>query len=486
MTSLFHKSEAKSFLPNNFQVRGKKIFLSISILLLSLFLFSATFAQENTDEDDPIKIFNEGQSAHEKGEYETALKFYDKALEIVPEFPEAEYQRGNALLSLKKPDEAEKAFRRAIELRENWTLPMTSLGVLLIQKNEFDEADKILTKTIQLSGINFLAYSALTDLKLKTKAAPEELKQLLTKIQYLTTKASPTASLWASRAALERALGDKKSAKYSLNRAIELDPFDKLALAERAEISIGEGDYQSASEDANKLKQMSTDSANVSFLLARIQAGKGDLEESAKILAAIKNPTTEMLMFRDKIKANSSQNVEELEKLLETDEKNAAVLGRLCNLLRAENPEKALDYCRRASESEPDNINHAIGYGAALVTAKKYPNAIELFKRLLEISPDNYTIHANYATALFQSKRFEEAKAEYIWITQKQPDLAITYYLLGITHDSLEEYLDAVANYQQFLRIADETQNKLEIEKVNLRLPGLQRLIKQGKGKKNE
>ncbi len=473
-------------MPNNFQIRGKKIFASIFVLLLTLILFSTTFAQENGDEDDPIKIFNEGQAAHEKGEFETALKLYAKALEIVPEFPEAEFQRGNALLSLKKPDEAEKAFRRAIELRENWTLPMTSLGVLLIQKNEFAEADKILTKTIQLSGINFLAYSAMTDLKLKTKAAPEELKQLLTKIQYLTAKASPTASLWASRASLERALGDKKAAKYSLLKAIELDPFDKIALAERAEISIGEGDYQSALEDANKLKEMSPDSANVSFLLARIQAGKGNLEESAKILGAIKNPTAEMLTFRDKIKANSSQNVGELEKLLETDAKNAAVLGRLCNLLRAENPEKALEYCRRASEAEPDNINHAIGYGAALVTAKKYLNAIELFKRLLEISPDNYTVHANYATALFQSNRFEEAKSEYIWITKKQPDLAITYYLLGITHDNLEEYLDSIANYQQFLRIADETQNKLEIEKVNLRLPVLQKLIKEGKGKKNE
>ena len=175
-----------------------------------------------------------------------------------------------------------------------------------------------------------------------------------------------------------------------------------------------------------------------------------------------------------------------MEKQLETDEKNAAILGRLCNLLRAENPEKALEYCRRASEAEPNNLNHAIGYGAALVTAKKYPNAIGLFKKIIEITPDNFTAHTNLATALFQSRRFEEAKSEYIWIIKKQPDLAIAYYFLAITHDNLEEYMDAAANYQQFLRIADETQNKLEIEKVNLRLPGLQRLIKQGKGKKNE
>ncbi len=484
MNSLFIKFKAKKSLTNNFVFSGKTRFISLSFILMSLFLFSTAFAQEESDENDPVKIFNLGQEAHEKGEFETALKYYEQAIEIIPEFPEAEFQRGNAFLSLNKRVEAEKAFRRAIELRENWTLPMTSLGVLLVQNNEFDEADKLLTKTIQLSGINFLAYSALTDLKLKTNAPPEVLRQLLTKLQYLTTKANPTASIWASRAALERALGDKKATVSSLSRAIVIDPFDKLALFERAEISLIESDFKSALEDANKLKQMSPDSANVSFLLARISAAQGNLEESAKILETIKNPSAEILTFRDKIAANSSKNSAELEKQLAIEPNNAAVLGRLCNLLRTENPIKALDYCRRASEAEPNNLNHAIGYGAALVQAKKYPNAIELFRRIIGVSPDNFTAHANLATALFQSKRFEEAKTEYIWITKKQPDLAIGYYFLAISHDNLEEYLDAIANYQQFLRIADETQNKLEIEKVNLRLPGLQQLIEKGKGKK--
>ncbi len=91
--------------------------------------------------------------------------------------------------------------------------------------------------------------------------------------------------------------------------------------------------------------------------------------------------------------------------------------------------------------------------------------------------------HANLATALFQLKKYEEAIPEFFWLAEKQPDLPITYYFLAISHDSLGKYMDAMANYQQFLRIADANENKLEIEKVNLRLPGLQKLIKQNKGK---
>ena len=86
---------------------------------------------------------------------------------------------------------------------------------------------------------------------------------------------------------------------------------------------------------------------------------------------------------------------------------------------------------------------------------------------------------------LFQLKRYPEAKAEFQWLTNAQPKSAGAYLFLGILHDESAEYMDAMANYQQYLRLADPAENKLDIEKVNLRLPPLQKLIKDGKGKKN-
>ena len=152
-------------------------------------------------------------------------------------------------------------------------------------------------------------------------------------------------------------------------------------------------------------------------------------------------------------------NVAELEKVLAENPKNTAILGRLCILTRVENPQKSLAYCQSAYELEPENINHAIGYGAALVQAKSYEPAVNLLKRILQIAPENYTAHANHAAALFQLKRYNEAIINYHWISNKQPDLAITYFFLGISYDNLREYLDAMANYQQFLRFC-QTRNK--------------------------
>src|SRR4051794_19302794 len=72
------------------------------------------FAQSEDDPQSAVLFFNNGQELHEKGDLAGAVKLYERALKVVPEFPEAEYQRGMAELALKNWDEAEKSFRRAV------------------------------------------------------------------------------------------------------------------------------------------------------------------------------------------------------------------------------------------------------------------------------------------------------------------------------------------------------------------------------------
>jgi tetratricopeptide (TPR) repeat protein len=428
----------------------------------------ALFGQEETK--DPVAIFNQGQDAHEKGDLKTAVDRYRQALELFPEFAEAEYQLAHAYFQQGQTADAEKSFRRALELRADWTLPMTGLASILVEKNQFAEAEKLIMKGIELDEQNAPAYVVLADLRLKTKAPAPVLREVLSKLQFLTEKAKATAA----------------TAKTSLKRALLIEPNNKTALAELVESSLAANDAAGALENAKNLLKLAPHSSNAKFLLARALAVAGQTEDSLKIFDSIENISPEMRAFRDKIVANTSVDTAELEKQLEKEPGNPAVSGRLCSLLRVEDPLKALNYCKAAAIAEPNNLSHSIGYGAALVRAKQYGDAVTLFRKIIANAPDNYTAHANLAVALFQLKRYPEAKLEYLWLAEKQPELPITYYFLGIIHDYLTEYLDAMANYQQFLRLADAEQNKLEIEKVNLRLPSLQKQIKDKKGKKNE
>lgn len=453
--------------------------LSCVVFLLSA-LTLTTLSQDG--EKDPVNLFNKGQDAHEKGDFKTALTFYEEALKIAPEFPEAEYQRGSALKSLGKYAEAEKSFRRALELRENWGLPLVGLGEILVQNNKLAEADAILTKAISIEPENPALYPSLTELRLKDKSSAEVLKELRLQVQKAAAR-KPDASLFAASGAIERKLGDLFSAKSSLEKALKIDPNNSFALSESAEIAILENNFSQAQLIADKLIKNSPDFPSYKLLLARIYAAEGKADASLKILETLDARNADVVLLKNSLTVNETKDISALETQLASDPKNPAILGRLCNLTRTI-PAKALDYCRRSSEAEPNNIDHAIGFGAALVQAKQFASAVTLLRRLLQIAPDNFTVHANLALALFESKNYAEAKTEYEWLIKSSPNLVVAYYFLAICHDNLQEYKEAMANYRKFLELADAKQNQLEIDKVNLRLPSLERQIRQGAGSK--
>lgn len=457
--------------------------LVLYIFVAAIFAGVSVAQTDPVDPQDAVALFNQGQDAHEKGNLRAAIELYQKALKLFPEFPEAEYQSGNAYLALKQTQEAERSFRRAVELRPDWSLAMTSLGSLLVDQGKFADAERFLVKAIELDAQNYPAFAALAEIRLKTNAAPAVLQDLLAKLEPLTNKANPTSSLWAARAALENALGKAGAAKSSLAKAVQLDPRNKYALAETANIALKEGDVIRASEAAASLEKLAPEATETKLLRVRLLAFEGKTSDALKILDSLGSSTPGVTALRSSIVASGSDSAPELEELLKDEAKNAVVLGRLCALYRVAAPMKALDFCKRAAEVEPNNINHAVGFGAALVQAGQYDQAIALLRKLVAIAPDNSTAHANLATALFQLKRYSEAKVEYQWLAGRQPDLAIAYYFLGITHDQLAEYMDAMANYQQFLRVADPAKSQLEIDKVNLRLPILQKQFKDKKSK---
>ncbi|PYT01014.1 MAG: hypothetical protein DMF63_04955 [Acidobacteria bacterium] len=454
-------------------------------LSLALILTSTVSCQDDSNPaDEAVLLFNKGQDAHEKSDFVHAIENYDKAIKLIPDFPEAELQRGNAYFSLGKLDDAETSFRRALELREDWSLALANLGSVLVQKKHYAEAEKFLTHAIETDEQNFPAYAAMTELRLRTKAQPQVLKALLAKMQTLTSKANPTASIWASRAALENAIGDKKVAKASAARALGLDAKNLSALTTSADIAVVEHDPASADLFVKRLEILAPTSQSTIGLRARILIEQSKTADALALLNSVTSPGPEIVDLKNQLTAASIVDVAELEKNLASDSANPVILFKLCAAYRVSDPVKSLDYCKRAADAAPNEVQPIVGYGAALVQAKRYDEAVILLRRLISIAPDNTTARANLATALFQLKRYAEAKIEFRWLTDHQPEQPIAYYFLAIVHDQLAEFPDAAANYQLFLRLANPESSKLEIEKVNLRLPVVQKLIKEGKGKK--
>jgi len=476
-------------------------FLSVILLATLLSVFgSIGLAQEFEDEEfvqdketsqqktqnDAIKLFNQGQDAHSKGDLKTALAFYEKALEVKPAFVEAEYQRATILTTFGKLEEAEKSFRKSLELKPGWALAKTGLGIVLTRAGKYAEGEDLLFETIKTDPSNLIALNSLTESLVRSNAFEAKLKSVLESLSRITEKDNTPASIWISKGILEKALEDRVAAKASFERALSLDGKNQAALFETIDLYIKDRDSKNAVDRSKFFVASYPDSMLAKMLLARSYELNGDSAEALKVLESIQKPSPEVVSFIKEIKFGGNENVDDLEKLLVDDPNNASVLGKLCSLMRTTDSQKALDYCRKALELDKSNINYAIGYGAALVQLKQYPTAVAVFRNLLKYDAKNYTVRANLATALFQLNEFEEAKTEYQWIVAEKPNLAVGFYFLAICYDKLEEYEDALEKYEHFLRLAKAENMTLEIEKVSLRLPGLKSQIKSGKGKKRK
>src|SRR5262249_6626167 len=180
------------------------------------FCAASAAAQTNAlEQDDPIKLFERGQDAHSRNDLKTAIEFYDAAIRLKPEFPEAEFQRALALLFSNRKDEALQGFNRAVELRPDWAFAYARFGSQLATYfNDPKNGEPILRKATELDPDNEEALVALADVR----AGAGDHNEALVFARRATSSKQATASTWRKRAFTEVSAGDSVAALASLDR----------------------------------------------------------------------------------------------------------------------------------------------------------------------------------------------------------------------------------------------------------------------------
>jgi len=94
---------------------------------------------------------NRGVAYAELGEYKRAIKDYDKAIELNPDDAEAYYNRGIAYARLGKYKRAIEDYDRAIELNPNYAKAYIGRGLAYAERGEYNKAIKDFDKAIELN-----------------------------------------------------------------------------------------------------------------------------------------------------------------------------------------------------------------------------------------------------------------------------------------------------------------------------------------------
>ncbi len=473
------------------------LFATIVFILVAVCAPATAQTIDVTDgETDPVKLFERAQNAHAKGDVERALALYEEAIKLRPEFPEAEYQRGVALVALKRPVDAEAAFRRAIELRKDWSLPYSAAGSLLSRSEKDKEAEPLLRRAIQLGAKDFTTLDSLSTVRWRAG----DKQEALALAERATEDEGPPTSAWVWRGIVERATGHSAAAITSFDHALQIEPKNVAALRARAEVRVEAREYEQAIEDLKAALSIIVGDKDISLRLARVYelAGKtGEAQRIYEVFGQVVDPKTPQMpgvlnvvgSDADIVAANSDDvkaAQPALEKLIVANPKNAALFARLGEVTRRSDPQKSAESYRRANEIDPRNPKYATGYAAALVQARRFADAIPILRRVIAAAPNEYAAHANLALALYEVKDFARALPEYEWLANAKPEVAATYFFIATAHDSLAEYQQALQAYEKFIAFADPIINKLEIEKVNLRLPKLRDQIAKGQGVKKK
>jgi Flp pilus assembly protein TadD len=105
-----------------------------------------------------VKEFEAGRKQAEKGKIERAVKHYNKALEVAPDFYPAHNNLGAIHLSRKEFEKAEEAFRECIRLNEADANAYFNLGNVFLLTQRFSEAEDILRQGLLRQSLSALGH----------------------------------------------------------------------------------------------------------------------------------------------------------------------------------------------------------------------------------------------------------------------------------------------------------------------------------------
>ena len=95
---------------------------------------------EEIKETDLVVLLNQGAAFAEKGQYDRAIAYFNKAIEINPKLAEAYYNRGLVYKEKGQYDKAISDFTKAIEINPRHADAYYSRGVVYYYKKDYEKA----------------------------------------------------------------------------------------------------------------------------------------------------------------------------------------------------------------------------------------------------------------------------------------------------------------------------------------------------------
>ncbi|WP_299901539.1 tetratricopeptide repeat protein [uncultured Aquimarina sp.] len=169
-------------------------------------------------------LMNYGLNHMEKGNYDAAIEYFNRAYKIEPNYCLIHINLGIAYSGKKNYSKAEKYFNSALQFNISSPDPEYFYARYLVNQNEYDKAESLLKKALLKSPNHFQSKQLLNSISNKTKESEEEIKTLQEKI-----KKQPNPDLYIELSLKFYKKGDYQSVISVCKNLLKIDPNNAIA-----------------------------------------------------------------------------------------------------------------------------------------------------------------------------------------------------------------------------------------------------------------
>jgi tetratricopeptide (TPR) repeat protein len=258
--------------------------------------------------------------------------------------------------------------------------------------------------------------------------------------------------------------GNLRQAILHLQRVAQLEPDNRPALLDLAEVYLRSGLPSQSLESISQLRSLRPgpeEQIQAARLEAEAQAALGDAAaaESTLLNALKTHPNAEQLL--DTL-AELYKITDQPEKALEISDRHLALNPRATHALirkavlymKQEDYTRAEDVLTTLAKVAPNSVPALLTQSAFYVQTQRYNEALQVTGRLLELDPQNQWALINRAIALLQSNQLDEAKAVYLQLHKRMPREHRFHFGLGEIAYRQNNHADAAKYFELYLKNA--------------------------------
>ena len=220
---------------------------------------------QNQEKHQPAYAeFYIGLTSYQKGEYEDAIKHYDQAIDINPQFAEAYNNRGITKDRLGRHEEAITDYNEAIRINPQLAEAYYNRGTTKDLLGRHEEAIADYDQAIRINPQYAEAYynrgNAKGELDRHEEAIADYDQAIRINPQY--------AQAYCNRGTAKNVLGGHKDAIVDYNEAIRINPKIAKAYCGRGIANIAIEEYEKARADLQRAFELATEQGNQKFAQA--------------------------------------------------------------------------------------------------------------------------------------------------------------------------------------------------------------------------